>query len=342
MNIIKKIFGFEKATGGIRDKRDIRDYHSKEIFKAPKVKWEEKSIWRSFPIFNQDSSDSCVAQTVAKLLGVENYLEEKKFIKFSARDIYSQGYLSNGGMYYRKGMKIGYKVGATLEQLMLSDNKNEGEMRKADDRTFSLTSIADMFKGGSYIAISLKIDDIANIISQGKAVAIGVRFDSGDFRHALIKTKYGGEYGHAITGVDFTLYKGKKAIIFDNSWGKDWGKKGQGILTEDNFDGVVSAWYYEDLSNKTEDGKTKKPNYEFTKKLVIGDREDAVAKLQEALKYEGCFPIDIPCTGYFGGITREAVKKFQYKYNVASEKELEEVDGMIVGPATRAKLNELF
>lgn len=85
----------------------------------------------------------------------------------------------------------------------------------------------------------------------------------------------------------------------------------------------------------------EKNYYRFDKDLQYGNRNDDVVKLQNVLKIDGCFSKDVLSTGYFGNITREAVKKFQKKYNVCSFWEWLIANGR-VGSKTRAKLNELF
>jgi len=344
MKLFKKLFGFEKGTGGVEDPQDERDYRYEELVgRAPSVNWKEKprSEWRNFPIFDQDGSDSCVGQAVAKMLGIENSLEEDVFVRLSARDIYSRGYVRGGGMYFREGMKIGKEHGATVEQLMPSQDRRETYMRRTDSTPFT-DIVANIIRGGDFIAIPLEIDAIAEVISRGKGVCLGVRFESGELTKPEIKTTSGGKYGHAIVGVDFTLYKGKKAIVFDNSWGADWGWNGQGVLTEDNMDGLVSAWYYESLPNDREI-KGEKPNYQFNKNLSVGDRNKDVSKLQECLKYEGVFPKDIPATGYFGGITKKAVAEFQEKYkeDILEPLGLDKATGYF-GNKSREKLNQLY
>ncbi|MFH1979301.1 MAG: peptidoglycan-binding protein [Patescibacteria group bacterium] len=47
-------------------------------------------------------------------------------------------------------------------------------------------------------------------------------------------------------------------------------------------------------------------------------------------------------TEYFGGLTSEAVKKFQAKYGIVSSGTAETTGYGLVGPSTRAKLNEVF
>ena len=72
---------------------------------------------------------------------------------------------------------------------------------------------------------------------------------------------------------------------------------------------------------------------EFTQTLQAGMTGDGVKKLQEFLKqFPDIYPEGL-VTGYFGQLTEAAIKRFQDKQGI-------EVVG-IVGPKTRAKLNEL-
>jgi uncharacterized protein YkwD len=72
----------------------------------------------------------------------------------------------------------------------------------------------------------------------------------------------------------------------------------------------------------------------FVNYLQIGTRGAEVKELQEFLKTDhGIYPEGLT-TGYFGPLTQAAVKKFQKKHGI-------EPVG-VVGPKTRAKLNELL
>ena len=71
----------------------------------------------------------------------------------------------------------------------------------------------------------------------------------------------------------------------------------------------------------------------FTKTLQRGARGDAVAQLQEFLSsLPGIYPAGI-ISGYFGPLTEDAIKRLQDQHGIESVG--------IVGPKTRAKLNEL-
>ena len=71
----------------------------------------------------------------------------------------------------------------------------------------------------------------------------------------------------------------------------------------------------------------------YTRDLTIGSKGDDVKKLQEFLAQDKEIYPEGLITGYFGVLTQAAVKKWQAKNGIESVG--------IVGPKTRAKLNEL-
>lgn len=288
---------------------------------------------------------NCVAFSTAKVLGIENYLEETKFVRVSARDIYERRKNKpDKGMYLRDAMKIGHEFGATFEQLMPSERMNESQANDASDRTPLCEIVAKPARGGSYISIPFEINSIASIISKGKGVLLGARFNHGDWHNPEVITRKDGRLGHAFVGVDYTIWKGKRAIIFSNSWGINWGFQGQGILTEDQFSGLMGAWYYEDLKNENNLG-IPKPEWKFEKNLEFGLKNDEDVKmLQLCLQHLGMYPKNAITSGNFLGVTLRAVQVFQLQFkNDISRYAGYQIKGTgFVGPGTRGKLNELF
>lgn len=124
-----------------------------------------------------------------------------------------------------------------------------------------------------------------------------------------------------------------KSVWSGNS---DWGDNGYFYFNEDYmpFDGWVTLV---DLPNNWREliGLPNRPKFQFNQNLYFGLKGTDVVELQDALKWEGCFPTDVPSTGYFGDITLEAVKMFQRKYQIKP------VLGYF-GPKSRAKMNSLF
>ncbi len=73
--------------------------------------------------------------------------------------------------------------------------------------------------------------------------------------------------------------------------------------------------------------------------LSLGSQGEEVRTLQTLLSKDSAIYPEGLVTGYFGALTRVAVRRFQEKYSIASQGE---AGYGTVGPKTRAKLSELF
>lgn len=331
----------ERGTGALPEKPDVNDYRyeelaNTEVFKAAPV-WEPLALKTARvdagentkgkikvygEINDQASSGSCVSQTVAKLLGVENLLEEGKFLELSARSIYPRGFVPpDGGMYPRDGMKIGSENGATLKALLASDLLGEDAMRKLDGETNVDRLIGKIVRGGVFVAIPINLDAVAAVLARGKAIAMSIRFN-GDLDPKKPVLAKNGRYGHEILLTTNGLVDAKRVGAYQNSWGKGWGFGGAGIIPEDQFlgGGVDSLWYYENLPNIG--GTSIKPAFVFKKALKLGMTNSDVAMLQRCLGYLSdaagyLFPLTQAPTGYYGGITGDAVRRYQLMRGLA-------------------------
>jgi hypothetical protein len=78
----------------------------------------------------------------------------------------------------------------------------------------------------------------------------------------------------------------------------------------------------------------------FNRNLQLGARGDEVRRLQELLAQDKELYPEGLITGYYGGLTREAVRRFQLKHGVISSP-TEQGNGRL-GPKTRAKLKEVY
>ncbi len=355
-----------------------KDYHFGEIVAAINpVNWVEKSqsAWRKFPIFNQDGSGSCVAQTLAKLLGVLYWLKNQLYVHFSATHIYQRRTNKpSSGMAGVDAFNIAQK-GVTLEELVPSQNLNDTQMDGTEIPQYK-QDVGSVFKIGNYVSLPIKnIDTIASIIqTTNKGLMVWFYF-KGDEWMDVPTIKYpnldmyaGDTSRHSVTAVDFTLYQGKKALVIEDSWGKSFGFSGQRVITEDFFN--VRNWFAAYPINFAFDDQTQpqpqpqpqptpvKPKYTFTKPLVFipwdnaknqpanlalheSQKTDVVA-LQNILRYEGHFPSNVASTGYYGSITARAVDSFQRAHQVAPLSELNSLRGRRVGEKTIKALNEKY
>ncbi|MFA5396032.1 MAG: peptidoglycan-binding protein [Methanogenium sp.] len=349
------LFQKPKGTGANIDVRTneekSKDYLFKEtVATANPVNWVEKtqSEWRKFPIYNQNGSGSCVAQTLAKLLGVLYWLKNGVYVHFSATHIYQRrSNKPSAGMYGIEAFDIA-RQGVTLEELVPSQNLTDEKM---DDTVIEeyKQDVGKIFKIGNYIVLPIKdIDTVASVIqTTNKAIMVWFYFKTNEWTSKPV-IKYSDldlhskDTGrHSVAAVDAALVDGKKALIIEDSWGSSYGLAGQRVINEDFFK-TRNFFAAYPMNFAFEEKSIEKPSYTFTVTLKFGQTNDHIKALQDILKYEGMFPTNISSTGYYGSITSDAVLQFQRKYNVASATELDSLQGRIVGMKTIAKLNELY
>ncbi len=309
-----------------------KDYKFSEIVSATApVAWKEKKQkdWRKFPIQNQGRSGSCVAQTLRKMYGI--YIKESTgaYVDLSASHIYQRRMNKpQAGMLGSDAFKIGQK-GTTLEVFAPSENLTDAQMDAVRVIPF-MEKVGEVFKLGNYVEVDPpNFETVASIIqATGKGVMCWFYFKADEWKDVpLVKypnlvRQANDTLRHSITLHDPILYKGKKGIVSDESWGLGTAMNGQRVITEDFF--KKRCFFVGHFQNfKFEEGATPRPRYDGT-----------VKSLQDCLKYEGVFPLNVESTGVFGNITTQAVKDFQAKYG------LEQVG--TVGPLTSAKLKELY
>ena len=318
--------------------------------------WREKDEdeWRKFPIFDQNGSGSCVAQSAAKMLGINYFINEGSYVHFSATHIYQQrSNRPGGGMIGVEALHIAGR-GVTLEDLAPSQNLTDAKMDGYKIAPYKV-KVGEVFSiSAEPVVLPVQdIDVIASVIQRTKkGVMVWFYFTRDEWKtEPVVKTKNLSLTGprtvrHSVTAVDFFLKNGKKYLVIEDSWGPEHGKGGRRIISEDFFE--TRNWFNGYLMNFKfiEGGDVTKPRYTFTKNLNYGDSPEKplpdVIALQDILKFEGLFPANINSTGYYGSVTARAVLAFQRKYKVASEAELNALQGKVVGPKTREALNQLY
>jgi len=327
-----------------------KDYKFNELVSSPApVTWTEKprDTWRRFPIFNQDGSGSCVAQSMAKIMGVLYWLKNQVYVHFSATHIFQRrSNRPQSGMGGVDAFDIA-RTGVTLEVLTPSQNMTDTQMDAAVVEQYK-KDVGTVFKIGNYLTLPERdMETVASVIeTTGKAVMVWFFFTTEEWGKEQptidvpTLTKDGPTTArHSVTAVDFTLYQGKKALIIDDSWGFWNGFSGQRIITEDFYLARNFFAAYPMNFNFDEATVVVKPKYIFYNDLQFGQTSEEIKKLQDILKFEGLFPTNVESSGYYGAVTQKGVQGFQLKYAVVTE-----VDAGYgrVGPRTRAKLNELY
>ncbi len=334
------------------DEQKSKDFYHEEIASAgPMPVWQEKKLSdfaNLFPIRNQDGSSSCVAQTLALILGIENKREEGRFIEFSAKDIYTRrSNIDSGGMIGVEALEIGRKYGATLETFIPSQNQNESQMNIIE-RKISDFQLSQIFKSGGYVQHQVfDIEAIATVMEQYRKNGIARPFMTWylfpraewDSQPDLTESQTDIVH-HSVTAVDYCTINGVKGLVTQDSWGLDWTTdRGLRFITEDYLKKRMTfCAYILDLSNAWRDvpniPEVPKPHVILTQTLKMGSRGDEVKQLQSVLRYEELFPQITPMEGIFGAITDKGVRAFQEKHLLAN-------DG-IVGRNTRDFINSNY
>lgn len=332
------------------DEEKAKDYQLQELVSAPApVQWVEKprTEWRSFPIFNQDGSGSCVAQTMAKIMGVMYWLKNKVYVHFSATDIYQKrSNKPSGGMGGVEVFTIAQK-GATLEVLVPSQSMTDAQMDAIQIEQYK-EDVGSIFKIGNYVMLPIgDIETVASTIqATGKPVMVWFFFENSEWgKDVPVITNPNLDKNapttarHSVTAVDFTLYQGKKALVIEDSWGFWGGFTGQRIITEDFFKARNFFAAYS-VSFKFDEAAIPKPKHTFDIDMDFGQTSEEIKWLQNVLKYEGLFPANVESSGYYGAVTKKGVQSFQLKYKVVANES--EPGYGTVGPKTRAQLNLLY
>ncbi len=259
----------ENFTGVLFDQRteeqkQTDDVHFAELVSssAP-VNWVEKATKdiRKFPIYNQNGSGSCVAQTTAKLWGIMYWLQNGKedYVHGSATHIYQRR--SNkpaGGMAGEEAFAIG-KQGITLEDLVPSQNMTDAEMDAVKIPQYKV-DVGKIFQFGDPVVLNAgNIEEVASTIQvTGKGVMVWFYFSIDEWtvtptvKNASLDLYAPSTCRHSVTAVDYTILGqsnvtnnpelwGKKALVIDDSWGTHYGQAGQRFITEDFF--KARNWY---------------------------------------------------------------------------------------------------
>ena len=336
-------------TGVIDDPRSDfdknKDYQHEELFGRGVYLWKEKAMedWKSYPIRNQNGSGMCGAFSCAKALGINNKMETGQYVDLSPVYIYNQRLNNSSGMWMQNMFDIACNGGSPTDPDYKSDGITD-DMAKAMGFTEDQKKEAMQYRGKNYVFITDRnIDNIASVVDQGMTPILLMRCNFKEWTNeptvvdGITEQDY--NVNHFIPVVDATLYKGKKCLIIEDSWGQQYGYKGRRILSEDFIKArVFYAGYIVDLPT----ADLNKPKHTFNRDLVFGTRGEEVIALQKCLVWEGLLKPEF-VTGYFGNYTMKAVMDFQTKYKneVLKPAGVKVATGKVM-KYTRMQLNKLY
>ena len=354
---MKKFLGVKQDPR--TDSQKAKDWHVDEVLPSsslPTVEWKEKKFKdvRFFSRRSQDGSGSCMAQSGVKVLGIDNFVEEGKYVELSARPVYKSRSNSDAGMWQQELMDILCRPIACFESQVPSQDMTEIQINEAYPISADEIDTAEIYRAGGYAFIpyfydNFSIDKIASVIATGKAVQLVVFFRTKEWwgnqfiqlSSPDLKLTDTDANHHGIAAVDYGLWKGEKALFIEDSsvWKSE---NGQRVLTESWLKKRCygAAFTFNLLNNHPVDDK---PKHTFTKNLFYGLMNDSdVRALQDILKYEGQLSASIPSTGNYLSLTSQAVRRWQMNHSILDFQDETDVTKIRVGPKTITALNAIY
>ena len=324
------------ANPSTTDSRDILAHHLTDMAGVPQV--TKASIdYSTDEVLDQGQKGVCTAISLAAMMS-------KMFgVKLSWAFLYKQGKKLDGntdeGSSLRTMLRAAQKFGLPRYELAPYNATNTyAEFMAEPDYAPEVYATAQLYKLPAYAQVlPLNEETLMQALATSvyglyTRIVVGSEFwtdkdGNRTFDPALlepIRTPQNIVGGHAIITRELDYTVPQWTGTWRNSWGIGYCDKGDSqFLTSPwvkNYF-LTEAWVISD-----------KFKHQFNSFLCYGMKNDEVVALQTALKLEKLF--DYETTGFFGSITLRAVKDLQRKYGITPLG--------IVGPKTRAKLNELY
>lgn len=316
-------------TGALEDTRsqEEKDKDYQKLVMAGPIVWKEKKfedVWQ-FPVRDQDGSGTCVMQTGALVMGIENFLSEGKFIEFSV-DLYNYRSNEGAGMIGIDALELLKKRGLTLEVLIPSMKMGESQIAELK-RSISDDEIGEIFTIKDYYQIPFSADAIANVMEMKtsgevkKPLMVWFQFPRAEWNSAPKVTNSNVDIvRHSVTARYYGMMNGIKGIFIQDSWGlHSTTVTGLRFISDEYIKArMIFCAYVNDQPNDWQD----KNVYNFNRVMKRGMKGEDIVELQKLL--------NINPDGDFGPMTERVVKEFQSQNGLL-------VDG-IAGPATLSKL----
>ena len=220
----------KRGLGAYPDPLDLRDRPYDKIAAAGEpLDWNkgydvEADLDFELPFKNQNGSLSCVGQGTGYYTGVLNKAETRVYREVSAKAVYSQIYLPQGGAYGRDGLKVVVNWGAVWEEIV-SSYKNgspprEDFMRDLSWKDDEKDKLAKILQAKSYYVVSqINMDIIAMAIRDGHGTVGGVYVGEGGSWRTNEPVPSVRTGGHWLYFGKFGIDERGKFISTPNSWG---------------------------------------------------------------------------------------------------------------------------
>lgn len=318
------------------EEKEAQDITAGEVIaRADLVDWREiaPADVRVFGVQNQNGKSDCVAETRRKLKRILFKVNKGLDVDFSSVALYrKRSNYPDAGMIATDAIDLDKNIGMTLNVLVPSEPvTTEIDANKLKPDAYN-DQVAQVFRvqNGEVIFNSGDIETIAGTIQRTRKGVMVWFYATVAEWSPLVPTLQANLSGptdpharviHSVTAIEPALYQGKKGLWIDDS--AHFGGLSRRFITEDFFRARNFYASYP-ITFKFEADTTSEPSF------INGN----VVSLQDCLKHDGTFPLNVASTGTYGPLTTQAVKDFQKKYGLV-------VTGLITDQ-TRAKLHELY
>lgn len=234
-------------TGLIKDIPDTRDYQYRDVVGHAPFNWIEgydieEELGFKLPVKDQGNSASCGAQAFATYSSVLEFFASGTFEERSAKFLYSQAFLPNGGSRFADIARILKKQGCAREVFFPSRDKKGDPIKEEVYReaskliTPAIRNDAKSSQALDYYYVDTNIDLVAQAIANNKGCLLGlIGENNGTWYTEFPKIPKKHEWQHGVYAGKARIINGKKFIGFFNSYGKLCGKNGWQWIGEDYF-----------------------------------------------------------------------------------------------------------
>lgn len=334
--ILNSIKG-ERSTGLLLNEADPRDIMV-SAFQAP-VSLPDSYICpdiNKLKIYNQGDKGTCVAHVFATIKQFQE-IQESKIIDFSRRYIYKLAHEKCGFNPDQQGLYPRITCLSLKEDGAIETEKIPEGSEKLSHEKYLEIAISEEIKKEArsygiqgFAFVTPDTFSIKQAILKNGLVAVAMPYGSWFKSNGNLEKPKDTQNYHYVTLYGWSDQGAKTIFFFRNSWGENWGDKGNGQFFDYEYmphlrDIVVLT----DIPKHIID-EAKEKKFLFTQTLKRGSVGHEVLQLQKTLIKQGFLKIE-KTTSFFGDLTRNAVIEFQKKNNLVA-------DG-IVGKKTREVLN---
>lgn len=247
-----------------------KNYQFNELVaSANPVIWEERD-WKRYKLRTQDGSGSCVAMSIATAVGIKFQQKYNEWKDFSSAFTYRRRGGDYSGMTTTDVLNIVPKKGNVFEEFLQGQNMSDEQIAKLKEPAY-LEDLAKAFKM-NVVFLPLDFETVASTIQTTGHAIVWFKFANADWTDFPFDSGKPITSGHSVCAVDAVLYKGKKYIVIQDSWGKTYGLKGYRLISEEYFNArCFNAFYL--FNFKVVSEAVEKPKF-----------DGSVKSLQDCLK----------------------------------------------------------